>query len=489
MTRAAPVPYVAATAAAIPAYSGSMPARLRTLAQHLLGSLWFIPSAIVFAALALAVFMVELSGGMGDAVLERFPRLFGASAASSQAMLSAIAGSMITVAGLSFSLVLLAVTQASSQYTPRILRTFMEDRANQVVLGTFVGIFAYCLVVLRTIRTADEGGFVPSLAVVLAIVLAIAGIGVLIYFVHHIASTLQASSIMARVTRDTVVVVDRLFPQTLGDEGPVNGEVVAAIEALTDWHLARAAATGYVQSVDEKGMLRLAAQTCQVIRMARGIGDFVIEGTEIAAFADWPPEAQPGRSPHRRDTGPDPAEIAKRLERLYVVDEYRTVAQDAAFGIRQLVDIALRALSRGVNDTTTAVNCVDHIGAILVRLANRQVESPLRTRDGIVRVIARGAQFDGLLRLACDEIRNSAAGNPAMLDHLFETLGTVAGQTPSQDRRQLLAEQVRLIREVVSRTVETPHDRTRLESTADRVAAACERGPDSATRRGSARSR
>ena len=236
-----------------------MLSRLRTLQEQLFGSLWFVPSAIVLVSLLLAVVMVELSAGVGDEVLERWPRLFGASAESSQAMLSAIAGSMITVAGLSFSLVLLAVTQASSQFTPRILRTFMEDRANQVVLGTFVGIFAYCLVVLRTIRTADEGGFVPALAIVLAIVLAIAGIGVLIFFVHHIASTLQASNIMARVTRDTVAAVDRLFPETLGEEASVARDAGTASLAGASWQRAPAAATGYVQSVDEEGLLRLAA--------------------------------------------------------------------------------------------------------------------------------------------------------------------------------------------------------------------------------------
>ena len=145
--------------------------------------------------------------------LARWPRLFGASAEGARGMLSTIAGSMMTVVGVTFSMTLVSLALASSQYTSRILRNFMRDRVTQVVLGIFTGIFAYCLIVLRTIRGGDEGGFVPSLAVFFAVVLAMGGIGVLIFFIHHIAASIQASSIIASVADETMVAVDRLFPQ------------------------------------------------------------------------------------------------------------------------------------------------------------------------------------------------------------------------------------------------------------------------------------
>ena len=131
-------------------------------------------------------------------------------------MLSTIAGSMMTVVGVTFSMVLVALALASSQYTSRILRNFMRDRVTQIVLGVFAGIFIYCLIVLRTIRSGDEGGFVPSLAVFFAVVLAIGGISALIFFIHHIASSIQASSIIASVADETLAAVDRLFPGQLG---------------------------------------------------------------------------------------------------------------------------------------------------------------------------------------------------------------------------------------------------------------------------------
>lgn len=183
-----------------------------------LESLWFVPSAIGLASMVLAVGMVELSARVDPHALARFPRVFGASTDSSRSLLASIGASVITVVGVTFSLTMVAVTQASAQYTSRILRTFMRDRPTQIVLGVFVGIFAYCLLVLRTIRSADESPFVPSLAVVLGIVLALAGMGALIFFVHQIATTLQVSSLLERVGRETVEAVDCMFRMMLASK-------------------------------------------------------------------------------------------------------------------------------------------------------------------------------------------------------------------------------------------------------------------------------
>ena len=436
---------------------------VRATWSQLLGSLWFVPGAIVLTSVLLAVGMVELSAHVDPEALARWPRVFGASAESSRSMLEAIASSMITVAGVTFSITMVAVTQASSQYTPRILRNFMRDRANQVVLGAFVGIFAYCLVVLRTIRGAEELRFVPALAVLLGVLLAIVGIGVLIFFVHHISSTLQASGIVARVTHDTIVAVDRLFPDEVGVEAP-DGATAALLGEIADaaWRHVPAGRTGYIQHVDAEGMLDVAARHACVVRMARGVGDFVIEGTPIAHVARREVSDPP------RSVGRD-AELAAAVIGLYTVSSYRTVEQDAAFGIRQLVDVALKALSPGVNDTTTAVTCVDYLGAILVRVAGRRVEAPYRSEDGELRVIARGPTFESLLRVAVDEVRQNAGANVSVLARLLDMLTVVAECTHARRRLALLREQVDLLHEVIERTVPAEHDRARLETLAGRA--------------------
>ncbi|MCU0625537.1 MAG: DUF2254 domain-containing protein [Gemmatimonadaceae bacterium] len=462
--------------------------RLRALRDRLLGTLWFVPALLVAGALALAAGMVELSARVDAEALARWPRLFGAEPDSSRSILSAVASGMITVAGLTFSLTMVAVTQASTQYTPRVLRSFMADRSNQVVLGVFVGIFAYCLVVLRTIRSDIEGTpFVPSLAVVLGIALAIVGIGVLIYFVHHIASTLQASSLIARVARETAAAIDSLFPETLGAEGSGDAtEVTRIAAAVGRWHAVPARVTGYVQAVDESRLLALAVRAGHLVRMERGVGDFVIAGQPLASIAvDGPPTTTA-----RGDRAVAPAAgassldaIAHRLVRAWTIGEFRTVEQDAAFGVRQLVDVALKALSPGINDSTTAASCIDYLGALLVRVADRRIESPLRTHpDDVggreagrapgsgaaamerapVRVLARGPSFHGLLRLACDEIRRCAGGNVRVLDQLATMLAMVAEATERPDRRRAILEQLALLDEVARRTVQAPAEREAL---------------------------
>ena len=198
--------------------------KLLHLWEDLRTSLWFVPTLLISGAVALAVGLVEVNSSMdGERLAERWPRLFGAGAEGARAMLSAIASSMITVAGVTFSITVVALALASSQYTSRILRNFMRDRANQTVLGVFVGVFAYCLVVLRTIRGGDEGMFVPALAVLVAVLLAFVAIGFLIFFIHHIAASIQATSIIEAAAGETLQAVDRLFPADVGEAAVERG--------------------------------------------------------------------------------------------------------------------------------------------------------------------------------------------------------------------------------------------------------------------------
>ncbi|HWB42690.1 MAG TPA: DUF2254 domain-containing protein [Gemmatimonadales bacterium] len=423
-------------------------------------SLWFVPSLIVLAAVLLAIGMVEVSAFVPSDALERWPRLFGAGAEGARSMLSAIAGSMITVAGVTFSITMVAVTQASTQYTPRILRNFMRDRANQAVLGIFVGIFAYCLVVLRTIRGGDESSFVPSIAVLVGILMALLGIAVLIFFIHHIATTLQASEIIARISRETGEIVDRVFPAELEDTVPAEETAASPSPAGNTWCPVTAGGTGYIQRADVRRLVSLADEHHVVIRLDRTAGDFVIAGQPVAWFARDAAGAG-GSEPSR-----DEADLAEILLRQYAVGAYRTLDHDPAFGIRQLVDIALKALSPGINDTTTAVTCVDYLGAVLTRLANRRIEVLHPGAGGRLRVLAAGPTFEDLIGLATDEIRQHAHGNVGVMVRQLETLGSVAAVSRSAARRRAVARHVELVREVVARTVPASYDRDRLDAAA-----------------------
>jgi uncharacterized membrane protein len=397
--------------------------------------------------LATALIIVEATVDLN--VVERWPLFFGAGAAGARGLLSAVAGSMITVAGVVFSITLVALSLTSSQYTSRVIRIFMRDRLNQVVLGVFVGIFAYCLVVLRTIRGGDEGGFVPSLAVLAGLILAFVGIVFLISFIHHISMSIQASSIIAATAQETIAAVDHLFSEKLDEkvDEDADGSLWASI-ANQPWSAVPARRTGYIESIDENALLDVARERGAILRMERGVGEFVVETAPLVSLVG------PGGLVD---------ETAAELNAAYVIGRHRTIETDAAFGIRQIVDIAMKALSPGINDTTTAVMCVDYLTAILGRLADRRLATSHRLEEGQLRMIARGPSFESLLAEAFDQIRQNAAGNVAIMARMLGALQTIAGLTASPSRRRALREQVQWIAELAMRTVASPHDRARVE--------------------------
>ena len=437
--------------------------RLKQLWSNLRSRLWFLPSLIVVVSIAFAVALIEVDSAGIDRWLARWPRLFGAGAEGARGMMSTIAGSMMTVVGVTFSMILVVLAMASSQYTSRILRNFMRSRVTQVVLGIFAGIFTYSLIVLRTIRRGDEGAFVPSLAVFFGFVLALGGVGTLMFFIHHIASSIQASSIIASVAQETIAAIDRLFPEQLGQApGEDDDQQPLRLLAERKWRAVPARRSGYIQSVNNAALLRLARDRKTIVRMEHGIGAFVVQNTPLASLA--------------LEDSPDQETIAS-LQATFSISRYRTVEQDAAFGIRQIVDVALKALSPGINDTTTAVTCVDYLTVILARLAPRHIPSLHRHEEGELRVIAKGPSFGNVLAASFDQIRRNAKGDVAIMSRMLDALQTIATLTASPHRRQTLGEQAQWIAELAERTVESAHDRARIETRLARVREALEAQP------------
>ena len=427
--------------------------KLTQVWNNVRSSFWFMPSLIVMGSIAFAVALIEVDFEGSDRWLARWPRLFGAGADGARGMMSTIAGSMMTVVGVTFSMILVVLALASSQYTSRILRNFMRSRVTQVVLGIFAGIFTYCLIVLRTIRGGDEGAFVPSLAVFFGFVLALGGVGALMFFIHHIASSIQASSIIASVAQETTAAIDRLFPEKLG-QGPGEDEQTRRPLAERNWHAVPAHQSGYIQSVNNAAILRLARDKKTIVWMEHGIGEFVVQNTKLVSLALEDP--------------PDQETIAA-LQATFSISSHRTVDQDAAFGIRQIVDVALKALSPGIIDTTTAVMCVDYLASILARIAPRQIPSSRRYEEGELRVIAKGPSFESLLGESFDQIRRIAKGDVAILSRMLDAFQTLASLTANPHRRRALREQVQWIAELAERTVESAHDRATIDRQLARV--------------------
>lgn len=426
--------------------------RLQQLWLALRTSLWFVPGLIVLLAMLLAVGLIKLDTWVQWDLARDWPLLFGAGSDGARSMLATIAGSMITVAGVTFSITIVALSLTSSQYSPRILRNFVSDRANQIVLGVFVGVFTYCLVVLRTIR-GGEDEFVPPLAVFGGFLLSLVSIGVLIFFIHHIAASIQASNIIASAARQALDTVRHLFPQELGEGEPEDTDPPAELATITAWHPLPAHKNGYIQAVAIDDLLSLAAEREWVIRMDKGIGEFAVAGLPLVAVAG-------ARLPDEDD--------CRALNAVYTINRIRTVEQDAAFGIRQIVDVALKALSPGINDTTTAVICLDYLSSILAQLATQRIATPYRYTDDQLRVIAKGPSFAELVADSLNQIRQNADGNVTVLIRMLKVLETVAALTVSQSRRQVLREHTELIAALAERSIPTAYDRAKVQRHSER---------------------
>jgi len=220
--------------------------------------------------------------------------------------------------------------------------------------------------------------------------------------------------------------------------------------------------SGYIQRVNDSALLRLARDSNAIVRMEHGVGEFVIQNTTLASLALEDP--------------PDP-ETLDALQATFSINRHRTVEQDAAFGIRQIVDVALKALSPGINDVTTAVTCVDYLTTILARLAPRQIPSSHRYEEGELRVIAKGPSFESMLAESFDQIRNNAKGNVAIISRMLDAFQTLASLTASPHRRRALREQVQWIAELTERTVESAHDRARIDTRLERLRETLETEP------------
>jgi uncharacterized membrane protein len=421
--------------------------KLRSLWSDLQGSLWFLPALIVAAAVTLAGAMVWVDASYQFHLDRRWPLVFGAGAEGSRGVLAAIASSVITVAGVVFSITIVALSLAASQYSPRVLRNFMRDRPTQWVLGMFVGIFAYCIVVLRTIRgQSDADPFVPSLAVLVGIALALVAIGFFVYFIHHVAASIQAASILSRVQGETVRVIDRLYPDTAAADASEDAPPILPDDARS-WLPLAANRTGYIVRVDFAGLAALARRRQVRLRLQAGVGAFVVEGQSLA-----------------RATGAARVDddLAREVSALYVINAQRSVDQDVTFGIQQIVDVALKALSTGMNDTTTAVMCVDHLTAVLARLVTRRIGPPSQASGDGVLIDDCGPSFASLLAAAFEPIRRSAAGNPVVLSRLVSSAAVVAAIAANDHRRALLALQLQATVRAAQATIDVDADRAAL---------------------------
>ncbi len=405
------------------------------LREYVRGSLWVLPTLSVLAALAVGAVLSSVSIG------PRSPLAFQGTPDDARTLLFGITGTMVTVIALLLGLAVVALQLSSTQFSPRLLRNFLRDRPNQVVLSAFVATFAYSAAGLYTVGVSggNRTAAFPRLAVSGAIVLLFVSLGLLVFFADHLVHSIQVDAIMETVQRSTLAVIrDGLL--TGGQESP----------AVPAWAVAvMSRRSGYVQAAHPGTLLPHAARYGVCLRLRPRVGEHVVAGTTLA----WIWRASAG------DPAPDPQAFARVLDAGVRIGFERTLEQDAAFGIRQLVDVACKALSPAVNDPYTAVQAVDHLSVIFCTLARRPLGNHVARDGGGAAVIVPGRRFGEYLAVMCGLIRRYGAGEPTVAHALLRLLSSCAAVAADDPERcAAIEEQARIIVSDAEREVAQPAD-------------------------------
>ncbi len=428
--------------------------RIRDLWDALHSSFWFVPSLMALLALLLSFVTIRIDEATSVSFVNSLGFIWSGGAEGARSILSTVAGSMITVAGVVFSIVIVALTLASSQFGPRLLRNFVRDTGNQITLGTFIATFLYCLLVLRTIRVKNEGNFIPYISITCGMALAIASIGVLIYFIHHVSVAIQAENVIARVGHELMSAIDKHFPEAA--ENPPPFEVVD----VKGTQYIRAPRSGYLQSLDRDDLIELGKATNSRFIVKKLPGDFAFEGDLLVQV-------------HSDRTLLAEKQLTKVL-RCFTFGDQRTESQDVRYGARQLSEIASRALSPGINDPYTAMGCIDWTAAALARIATKQA-SPRYFADkaGVTRLsLESPATFDVMCAVMLNPLIAYGLNSAVVACHLLFSLQRVAEALCDAEHAAGLSKYVERIEKLSQSLLKDEPERAAVQARAAAIFAA-----------------
>lgn len=405
-----------------------LPVTAAAMLDRLRQSFFVVPVLGMLAGVGVGLGMLAVDRATGPAT--DVPLILTSTVESGRAMLGTIATATISVAGIAFSVSLLILQQASAQFSPRVVHGLFRDPFNRRVMAVALGTFSYCLTVLRAVRAPEDAGpavVVPNLSIAVAQVLGLTAVVAIVALINHIAHTMEVSTILGRVLHEARSVPDGRDTRPGDGEGAVDEPGAPGLQV-------RAGRDGWVQNLDRDALLGLVPDGGQV-RLETGVGRFVVEGAPLLTV--WPEPDDPDR-------------VAGRARAAVLVGGSRTLLQDPAHGIRQLVDVALIALSPGVNDATTAQDAVLHAGALLRTLLVHPLRRAHRDDRGRVLVLPHTPTSPQLVEMTFAEVRRAAAPLPAMCGYLLECLRDVRGSLPAEAREDreidaALREQARLV--------------------------------------------
>ena len=407
-----------------------MTSRLRGWLEGLGDLFWLRPAFLVTLGVLLGELMAraELAGIAGGWASAGW--IYAGGEAGARALLGAVATSTIGVAGTVFSITVAALSLASGQMGPRLLRHFIRDPGNQWVLGIFLGTFAYALMLLRAVRSVQEQAFVPHLGITGALVLALLCVGALVWFVHHIANSINIDTVIGLVHAE---LMDAVTSLEQGEEADRPG--VAATEAGVPAVPLRYPRAGFLRTLDEDALADWAASYGAVLRLHVRPGDYLFPGAAVGEVL--------------LPQGPAPDEAGRSAEEAFeaaaLTGERQAAVQDLEFAVRQMVEVAVRALSPGINDPFTAMVVLDRLGATLCEVAVRRMPAPLLYRGDRSVLWRHVTDYDGLCDAMFHMIRQNSGGSAAVLIRMVDTLRRVHEVERDPGRRTTLRRHAGLV--------------------------------------------
>ncbi len=418
-----------------------MKTKFLNLLDSIKTSFWFIPFLMVLSAIGLSILMIYLDR---EEVFtkEGFGLLFNAGPEGARSVLSTIAGSMMTVAGVAFSITIVALTLASSQFGPRMLRNFMQDRGNQVALGIFISTFIYCLLILRSI---DGESFVPYISVTFSVFLALINVGILIYFIHHVSVSIRADSVVTAVYKELEGNLKRFFPDELEENEIKQEKNETEINGSHNYiYNLSASKNGYLQAVDFETLIELTTEENLILNILNRPGEYITAGIPFIIIN--------GISTLEKDT-------KGKILKAFIIGEERTPAHDPEFAFDQLSEIAVRALSPGINDPYTAVECIDRLGSALCYLTDRKFPSVSRfDSDGNLRVKIKSVTFEGFVNTSFNQIRQYGSTSASVTIRLLEVLKTILIRSRNGEQISALLSQAETIEHSSRRQINAEYD-------------------------------
>jgi len=410
--------------------------------QH---SLWFVPVLCTLGGVLVAIAMLWIDHSLKRSWEDVF--WLETTTNGAQTVLSTIAGGMITVAGVVLSMEMVTLSITSSQFGSRVLRSRLGDRTTQWTIGAFMGTAVYSLVVLKMVRKLGEDNFfIPHLSVMAAILFALGSLMILLYFIHHVAMIAQAPEIVASLADDLRHSMERIFPDKIGDPPPkVNSHQREVTDeewkALKEGIAIASSREGYIQGIEGDDLISLAVQHDLIIELPKRPGDFLSRGETLARVAAL--------------SQIDETKVIQAINEAFLIGNNRTPWQDVNCSVHELSQMGVRALSPGINDPYTAVNCIDRLSSAMAQLAQRKMPAANRfDHEGHLRLIVDRQTFSSVMHAAFDQMRSYSVGSVAVSQRLMEGYQRIANAVTDEDHADDVLHQARLTMEG---TLEQPH--------------------------------